>query len=70
MRVKPCDRRPQEIIYLQSWVTKEVLVDWRSANAVAIHKKSQKEHLGSYRPDSLLLVPGKVMDHPKCHHMV
>lgn len=29
--VKPWDRWPQEIIYLQSWVTEEVLVDWRSA---------------------------------------
>ncbi|KAJ7406998.1 hypothetical protein WISP_129591 [Willisornis vidua] len=50
------------IIYQQSWLTEEVLDNWKMANVMAIHKKGQKEDLGNYRPVSLPSVPGKVME--------
>ncbi|KAK4826389.1 LOW QUALITY PROTEIN: hypothetical protein QYF61_008060, partial [Mycteria americana] len=45
--------KPLSIIYQQSWLTGEVPVDWR---------KGQKEDPGNYRPVSLTLVLGKVME--------
>ncbi|GAB0206036.1 mitochondrial enolase superfamily member 1 [Grus japonensis] len=54
--------KPLLIIYQQSWLTGEVPVDWRLANVTPIYKKGQKEDLGNYRPVSLTLVPGKVME--------
>ncbi|GAB0210307.1 mitochondrial enolase superfamily member 1 [Grus japonensis] len=50
------------IIFQQSWLTGEVPVDWRLASVNPIHKKGQKEDPGNYRPVSLTLVPGKVME--------
>ncbi|KAK4819910.1 hypothetical protein QYF61_014645 [Mycteria americana] len=46
----------------QSWLTGEVPADWRLANVTPISKKGQKEDLGNYRPVSLTLVPGKLME--------
>ena len=54
--------KPLSIIYQQSWLTKEVPVDWRLANVILIYKKGQKEDPGNYRPVSLTSVPGKVME--------
>ncbi|KFO64936.1 RNA-directed DNA polymerase from mobile element jockey, partial [Corvus brachyrhynchos] len=50
------------IIYHQSWCTGEVPDDWKLANATPIQKKGQKEDSGNYRPVSLPLVPGKVVE--------
>ncbi|KAK4830057.1 hypothetical protein QYF61_008395 [Mycteria americana] len=50
------------ILYQQSWLTKEVPVDWRLANITPIYKKGRKEDLGNYRPVSLTSVLEKVMD--------
>ncbi|GAB0204171.1 mitochondrial enolase superfamily member 1 [Grus japonensis] len=50
------------IIYQQSWLTREVPVDWRLANVTPIYKKGWKEDSGNYRPVSLTSVPGKVME--------
>ncbi|GAB0188263.1 mitochondrial enolase superfamily member 1 [Grus japonensis] len=50
------------IIYQQSWLTREVPVDWRLANVTPIYKKGWKEDLGNYRPVSLTSVLGKVME--------
>ncbi|GAB0187175.1 mitochondrial enolase superfamily member 1 [Grus japonensis] len=46
----------------RSWLTEEVPVDWRLANVIPIHKNGWKEDSGNYRPVSLTLVPGKVME--------
>ncbi|KAK4817985.1 hypothetical protein QYF61_004098 [Mycteria americana] len=54
--------KPLSIIYQQSWLTGEVLVDWRLANVAPIFKKGWKEHPGNYRPVSLTSVPGKLME--------
>ncbi|KFQ37525.1 hypothetical protein N332_14696, partial [Mesitornis unicolor] len=54
--------KPLSIVYQQSWLTGEVPVDWRLANVTPIYKKGRKEDLGNYRPVSLTLVPGKVME--------
>ncbi|KFQ27903.1 hypothetical protein N332_06187, partial [Mesitornis unicolor] len=54
--------KPLSIIYQQSWLTGEVPVDWRLANVTLIYKRGQKEDPGNYRPVSLTLVPGKVME--------
>ncbi|GAB0208615.1 mitochondrial enolase superfamily member 1 [Grus japonensis] len=54
--------KPLSIIYQQSWLTGEVPVDWRLANVTPIHKKGRKEDPGNYRPVTLTLVPGKVME--------
>ncbi|KAJ7411032.1 rna-directed dna polymerase from mobile element jockey-like [Willisornis vidua] len=59
----PCaTSRPVSIIYQQSWLTREVLVNWRSANMMPIYKKGQNENLGIYRPVSLTWVLSKVME--------
>ncbi|KAK4827418.1 hypothetical protein QYF61_017848 [Mycteria americana] len=54
--------KPLSILYEQSWLTGEVLVDWRLANVMPIYKKSRKEDPGKYRPVSLTSVPGKLME--------
>ncbi|GAB0180800.1 mitochondrial enolase superfamily member 1 [Grus japonensis] len=54
--------KPLSIIYQQSWLTREVPVDWRLANVMPIHKKGWKEDPGNYRTVSLTSVPGKVME--------
>ena len=52
--------KPLSIILQQSWLTGDVLADWRVANVMAIFKKGQKDDPGSYRPISLTLVPGRL----------
>ncbi|KAK4828719.1 LOW QUALITY PROTEIN: hypothetical protein QYF61_000557 [Mycteria americana] len=54
--------KPLPIIYQQSWLIGEVPVDWRLANVMPIYKKGQKEAPGNYKPVSLTLMPGKVME--------
>ncbi|KFQ08513.1 hypothetical protein N329_03165, partial [Haliaeetus albicilla] len=54
--------KPLFIIYQQSWSTGEVPDDWRLANVTSIYKKGWREDPGNYRPVSLTLVPGKIME--------
>ena len=54
--------RPLSIILWQSWLTGDVLVDWRLANVTSIFKKGWKGEPGSYRLISLTSVPGNVME--------
>jgi len=49
------------IICQQSWLTGEVLDDWRLARVTPVYKKSWKEDPGNYRPVSLTSVPDKIM---------
>lgn len=44
---------------LANW---EVPADWKPANVTHTYKKGWKEHLGNYRPVSLISVMGKVME--------
>ncbi|XP_075004822.1 janus kinase and microtubule-interacting protein 1 isoform X5 [Calonectris borealis] len=46
----------------QSWLTGEVPDNWRLANVMPIYKKGRKEDPGNYRPVTLTLVPGKIME--------
>ena len=54
--------KPLFIILLQSWLTGNILVDWRLANVIPLFKKGQKGDPGSYRSISLTSVPGKGME--------
>jgi len=54
--------KPLFIIYQQSWLTEEVPANWRLANMAPIYKQGRKEDPGNYRPVSLTLVLGKIME--------
>ncbi|KAF4798293.1 hypothetical protein TURU_065624 [Turdus rufiventris] len=51
-----------QLICQQSWLSGEVPIDWRLANAMPIYKKGQKEDPGNYRPLSITLLLGKVIE--------
>lgn len=54
--------KPLSTIYQQSWLSGEVPIDWGLANVMPICKKGQKEDPGNYRPVSLTLLLGKVIE--------
>lgn len=49
-------------IYQQSWLTREVPVDWMLVNGIPIYKNVRKEDPGNYIPVSLALVLGEFME--------
>ena len=54
--------KPLSVICQQLWLTRKVPDDCRFTNMTPIYKKGQKEDRGNYRPVSLTLVPGKVVE--------
>ncbi|KAK4828844.1 LOW QUALITY PROTEIN: hypothetical protein QYF61_000901 [Mycteria americana] len=54
--------KPLSILCQHSWLTGAVPVDWKLSNVMPTYKKGRKEDLGNYRPVSLTLVLGKVME--------
>jgi len=54
--------KPLYINCQQCWLTGEVPDDWRIASVTPICKRGRKEDPGNYRPVSLTLVPGKIME--------
>jgi len=50
------------IISQQSWLTREIPVDWSLANMKPIYRKGWKYDPGNYRPVSLTSMLGKVME--------
>jgi len=54
--------KPLPIIYQQSWLAGEVPDDWRITSVTLTYKKGWKENPGNYRPVSLTLVLGKIME--------
>ena len=53
---------PLSNIYQHFWSVGEVSEDWRLVSVTPICKNSHKENPGNYKPVSLILVPGKVME--------
>ncbi|RMC00275.1 hypothetical protein DUI87_22882 [Hirundo rustica rustica] len=53
---------PLSIIYRESWLTREITIEWKSENVMPIYGRCWKEDPGNYEPVSLTLVPGKAME--------
>ncbi|KAJ7419750.1 RNA-directed DNA polymerase from mobile element jockey-like protein [Pitangus sulphuratus] len=54
--------RPLSMIFEWSWESGEVPVDWKLDNVVLIFEKGKNDDPGNYRPVSVILVPGKIIE--------
>lgn len=54
--------RPLLVISEKLWQSTEVPEDYRKAKVTPSFRKDKKDHLGNYRPASLTLIPGQVME--------
>lgn len=54
--------RPLSVIYQWYWKSGEVPVNWKLANVISDFKKGRKEDPTNYRPVSLTLGPGKIIE--------
>ena len=54
--------RPLNIIFKTCLGTGKFPLEWKKANIVLIHKEGDKQTVKNYRPDSLLLICGKIYE--------
>ena len=63
--IKICGKslcKPLEIIFKSCIIKEEFPSEWKKANVVPVHKKSDKQSLKNYRPISLLPIFGKIFE--------
>ena len=63
--IKICGKslsRPLEMVFKSCVIKGEYPSEWKKANVVLVHKKSDKQSLKNYRPISLLPIFGKIFE--------
>ena len=59
--IKICGK-PLKMVFKFCIIKGEFPSDWKKANVVPVHKKSDKQSLKNYRPISLLPIFGKIFE--------
>lgn len=54
--------RPLSVIFKRLWQLREPSEDWKQVNITPILKGGKKDYLENYKPVSLTLIPGTVME--------
>ena len=54
--------KPLEPLFKSCIESGKFPIEWKKANVVPVHKKSNKQLIENYRPISLLPVCGKILD--------
>ena len=63
--IKICGKslcKPLEMIFKYCIIKEEFPSEWKKANIVPVHKRSDKQSLKDYRPISLLPIFGKIFE--------